>query len=225
MTNKRSIQIYIILRVSNNLQTEKNVMCNSRYKSFLIYYSYIVSVIYIYILSDFVPKNKTTDRPELMKNSTQMIKLIIISTGSVMTAVLLIAILFTMCKGFSSANVCVNSYGCENVQVDNVYSEISWWRILKYQIQQLSNTWNYETVTEPFFTLQGWINGSMSMAIVKSETIWTYLRGIVISKHKNKTLQQTWIMIYCRIIRIRVGSIFLAFVGSTYQRNYIVGEN
>lgn len=100
-------------------------MCNSRYKSFLIYYSYIVSVIYIYILSDFVPKNKTTDRPELMKNSTQMIKLIIISTGSVMTAVLLIAILFTMCKGFSSANVCVNSYGCENVQVDNVYSKIS----------------------------------------------------------------------------------------------------
>lgn len=100
------------------MQTEKNTAYDTRYKSF-------ESVIYNYILSDFVPKIKTTERPQLITNSTQMIKLIIISTGSGITVVILIVILFTICKGFTSANVCVNSHSCENVQVDNVYSEIS----------------------------------------------------------------------------------------------------
>lgn len=100
------------------MQTEKNTAYNTRYKSF-------ESVIYNYILSDFVPKIKTTERPQLITNSTQMIKLIIISTGSGITVVILIVILFTICKGFTSANVCVNSNSCGNVQVDNVYSEIS----------------------------------------------------------------------------------------------------
>lgn len=78
-------------------------------------------------MSDFVPKIKTTERPQLITNSTQMIKFIItsISTGSGITVVILIVILFTIYKGFTSANVSVNSHVCENVQVDNVYSEIS----------------------------------------------------------------------------------------------------
>lgn len=104
------------------MQTEKNTAYNTRYK-------WIVSVIYIYILSDFVPKIKTTERPQLITNSTQMTKFIIISTGSGIAVVILIVILFTIYKGFTSANVSVNSHVCENVQVDNVYSEISWRRI------------------------------------------------------------------------------------------------
>lgn len=80
-------------------------------------------------LSDFAPENKTTKlpekRPEQMENSAQMIKLIIISTGAVITVVLLIVILLTMRHGFFSANVNVNSHGCENVEGDTVYSEIN----------------------------------------------------------------------------------------------------
>lgn len=88
-------------------------------------FGYIVSVIYIYILSDFVRKTKLTKKPELTTNSLQMIKFIIISPGSVITGVILIVILFTMRNVFTSANVNVNTHGCENVQVDNVYSVIS----------------------------------------------------------------------------------------------------
>lgn len=76
-------------------------------------------------LSDFVPENDISNRPEQMTNSTHMIKLIIISSGAVITVVLLIFILLTMRNGFTSANENVNSHDCEDVQVDNVYAEIS----------------------------------------------------------------------------------------------------
>uniref|UniRef100_A0A8W8M017 Uncharacterized protein n=1 Tax=Magallana gigas TaxID=29159 RepID=A0A8W8M017_MAGGI len=74
--------------------------------------------------TDFVPENKETKRPGEMTNSTQIIKLIIITTGSVITVVLLFFILFTMRIYFTSANVNVNNYSFEDVQVDNVYAEI-----------------------------------------------------------------------------------------------------
>lgn len=72
---KRSL--YSIL-LKYHFANRKNTAYNTRYKSF-------ASVIYNYILSDFVPKIKTTERPQLITNSTQMIKLIIISTGSGIT--------------------------------------------------------------------------------------------------------------------------------------------
>lgn len=76
-------------------------------------------------LSDVVPENDISNRPEQMTNSTHMIKLVIISSGAVITVVLLIFILLTMRNGFTSANINVNSHSCEDVQVDNVYAEIS----------------------------------------------------------------------------------------------------
>lgn len=84
----RSDLIHILFRVF--LQTKNIVAYNSRCKKYMIHYPYIgMNVIYIYILSDFVSKNKTTKRPELMTNLTLMIKLKIISTCSVMTVVIL----------------------------------------------------------------------------------------------------------------------------------------
>lgn len=78
---------------------------------------------------DDVQDNKTTKRPEnrseKMTNSRLITKEIIISTGAVITIVLLIVILFTMHNGFTSANENGNCHCCGNVQADNDYSEIS----------------------------------------------------------------------------------------------------
>lgn len=89
-----------------------------------------MSVFFPFIfLADFVQENKTTNRPEYqpekLPNSRRMTREIIISTGVVIIIVLLIVIIFTMCNGFTSANVNGNCHCCEKVQVDNVYSEIS----------------------------------------------------------------------------------------------------
>lgn len=89
-----------------------------------------MSVFFPFIFfADFVQENKTTNRPEYqpekLPNSRRMTREIIISTGVVIIIVLLIVIIFTMCNGFTSANVNGNCHYCEKVQVDNVYSEIS----------------------------------------------------------------------------------------------------
>lgn len=85
----------------------------------MIDYQRIVVFSFIFV-SDFVP-----ERPEQMTNSTQMIKSIIISIGAVITVLLLFFILSTLRICFTSANVNVNSYNCEDAEVDNVYAEIS----------------------------------------------------------------------------------------------------
>lgn len=81
--------------------------------------------LYFLFLVDFFPENKTTKRPEKMTTARLMTREIIISTGTVIAIVLLIVILFTIRNDFTSANVNGYCHCRENVQVDNVYSEIS----------------------------------------------------------------------------------------------------
>lgn len=131
MTLKRSELIWILFRFSIILKTGKFwlILVWIIYNSLSAHQCIVVVFLFIF-LSDGGPENKETKRPGQMTNSTQMIKLIIISTGSVITVVLLFFILFTMRIYFTSANVNANSYSFEDVQVDNVYAEIRWWRIL-----------------------------------------------------------------------------------------------
>lgn len=60
-----------------------------------------------------------------MTTARLMTQEMIISTGTVIAIVLLIVILFTIRNDFTSANVNGYCHCRENVQVDNVYSEIS----------------------------------------------------------------------------------------------------
>lgn len=81
-------------------------------------------------LSDQTTELKTIKRkgkqPENMLNSAKMANLIIISTGSVITVVLLTLISCTYRKGCSSVNVNGNNHASQNVQeMDTVYAEIS----------------------------------------------------------------------------------------------------
>lgn len=119
---------------------------------------FIISVSWAFFsfifLVDFVQENKTTNRPESqpekLPNSRLMTREIIISTGVVIIIVLLIVILFTMCNGFTSANVNGNCHCCEKVQVDNVYSEISWWRI------PLKLIWFYKGGLKVLYEYRDW---------------------------------------------------------------------
>lgn len=87
-------------------------------------------------LSDQTTELKTRKRqgkqPESMNNSAKMTILIILSTGVVLTVVLLMLISCTYCKCFTSANVNGNNPDSQNVQeMDTVYAEISRRRIWK----------------------------------------------------------------------------------------------
>lgn len=94
------------------------------------------SIYLVISLSDQTTELKTIKRqgkqPENMFNSAKIINLIIISTGVVLTVVLLTLISCTYYKGFTSANVNGNNPDCQHVQeMDTVYAEISRRRIWK----------------------------------------------------------------------------------------------
>lgn len=88
------------------------------------------SEVLVISLSDQTTELKTIKRqgkqPENMNNSAKMTDLIIISTGLVLTVVLLTFISFTYCKRFTSAYVNGNNPDFQNIQeMDTVYAEIS----------------------------------------------------------------------------------------------------
>lgn len=90
-------------------------------------------------------------------------------------------ILYTVRFSLTSANVNVNSFSSEDVQVDNVYAEISWRRIL-YKI--LSIIFNIKIITLILFLILydyeygDWIfRNNLNQVTLNSQIIDTYFKN------------------------------------------------